>query len=167
MSFAYDGAYARDLNAMQANGAIAVTVYLTGNFAVDAGWVAEIHARGLGVVPNYEQAADELVNAGFSGGMAVGARAMAAAKALGVPADGSVAIVYSIDVNVAPALFPQIGAAFDGINAVTHGQYLAEAYGEGALIDWHRPRPRHRRIGHPRVVARQLTVWSRHATHSR
>jgi hypothetical protein len=134
--FAYDGAYARDLDAMVAHGAIAVTVYLTGNYAVPKSWVAQIHARGLGVVPNYEEAANELVYCGRTGGQSVGLRAMGAAIADRIPADNTVAILFSVDVNVQPFQFPLVGTAFDGINDVIKGRYLTDAYGEGALIDY-------------------------------
>jgi hypothetical protein len=136
MAVMFDGAYARDLAAMKASGAIAVSVYLTGNYAVPKSWVDQVRAAGLGVVPNYEQATNELVTAGMTGGIAVGQRAAAAATALGFPTDASVAIVYSVDVDVPPAQFAQIGLAFDGINSVTHGRFLTEVYAEGALIDY-------------------------------
>jgi hypothetical protein len=134
--FAYDGAFSRDLDAMVAHGAIAVTIYLTGSYAVPKSWVQQIHARGLGVVPNYEEAANELVYCGRPGGRNVGLRAMAAATSDDIPADGSVAILFSVDVNVQRAQFEQTGAAFDGINDAIKGRFLADAYGEGALIDY-------------------------------
>ena len=134
--YAYDGAYARNLDQMVAGGAVAVSVYLTGNFAVPKSWVDLVHSRGLGVVLNYEQAADELVYAGFAGGEAAGQRAVAAALALGAPTDGNESIVFSVDVNVPTGAFASVGAAFDGINAALAGRFLANYYGEGALGEY-------------------------------
>lgn len=134
--YVYDAASAKDINAEVAAGAIGVAVYLTGSFAVSAAWCATIHARGLAVFLNYEQAADELVYAGRAGGQGAGQRALSAAIALGAPANNTCAIAYSVDVNVPGSQFAQVGAAFDGINDVTHGKFQTHVYGEGALIDY-------------------------------
>lgn len=132
--YSYDAAYPPTLDQLAAGSPVAVAVYLTGEFAVPSGWPAQLLARGWAPVANYEQAADELVTCGRAGGRAVGQRAMAAAQRDGIPEGSS--IFYSVDVNVPPAQFEQVGQAFDGINDVTKGHYCTHVYGEGALIDY-------------------------------
>ena len=132
--YSYDAAYPPTLGQLAAGSPVAVACYLTAKFAVPSTWPAQIRGRGWVAVANYEEAADELVTCGRAGGQQVGARAMAAAERDGFPAGSS--IFYSVDVNVPASQFPQVGAAFDGINDVTRGHYCTHVYGEGALIDY-------------------------------
>lgn len=135
-AYLFDAAYKPDLAAVKRNGGIAMSVYLTGRFANTCAQPGELHALGLGVLGNYEEAADELVHAGHSGGVSVGQRAAAAYIAKGAPPRQGLGIAFSVDVEVQPAQFPAIGEAFDGIGMGLGGQFVPHVYGEGALIDY-------------------------------
>lgn len=133
--YAYDAAFAPDLNAIKANGGVAVNCYIAGQYAVDAQWVNKIRATGLAPWPNYEVALWELVS-NRATGRAAATRAIAAAKACGFPSNGSIYFPFSVDVNVSPSQYSSVGEAFKGINDVNKGQYLIACYGQGGLIDY-------------------------------
>lgn len=132
----FDAAYSPNLDAVVAAGGIGMTVYLTGDYAGTCAQPAALHAKGLGVLGNYEEAADELITAGYIGGVGIGQRAAAAYIAKGAPAGQGLGIAFSVDVNAPASTFPAVGAAFDGIKAGLAGRFVALCYGEGALIDY-------------------------------
>jgi hypothetical protein len=134
--YLFDEAYAPNLDAVKANSGIAMSVYLTGNYAGTCAQPGALLAAGLGVLGNYEQAADELLTAGHAGGVSVGQRAAAAYIGKGAPSGTGLGIAFSVDVNAPPSSFPAIGQAFDGIIQGLAGRFVALCYGEGALIDY-------------------------------
>lgn len=136
--YMYDAAYKPNLDQVVAHGGIAMSVYLTGSYANTCAQPSELHAKKLGALGNYEQAPDELLHCGKSGGVDIGKRAAAAYVAKGAPADKNLVIAYSVDVDAPPSSFPAIAEAFDGIRigAATVGQFRQKVYGEGALIDY-------------------------------
>lgn len=134
--YGYDAAYPPDPATVAGLGGQLMAVYLTGNYAVPANQSARIHAAGMGALLNYEEAADELVHAGRIGGQGVGQRSLAAALRQGAPGNGTIGIFYSVDVSVDPSQFGAVGQAFDGINDVIRGKFVAHVYGEGALAEY-------------------------------
>lgn len=131
---------ATELDGLKRAGAIAVCGYIVGTPGgmahIDKAHVDLILSKGLGFVPNWERKADYLVSCGKAGGFAAGMEALAACRALGVPDDGTVAVVFSWDTFVGPSLYPQCGEVADGIIQGLGGRYLFSAYGQGGLLDF-------------------------------
>jgi hypothetical protein len=132
----FDAAYKPNLQAVRAAGGVAMTVYLTGNYASTCAQPSALHAAGLGCLGNYEQAPGELLTCGYSGGVGIGQKAAAAYAAEGAPQNQGLGIAFSVDVNCPLASFAAVGDAFDGINQGLAGRFVAHVYGEGALIDY-------------------------------
>jgi hypothetical protein len=138
--YAYDGASAFDLAAAKDHGAVLITGYIVGHPGgmdpITPQRVRQIHALGMGFLPNWERGAGFLVSCSRAEGVAAGREAVAALRALGVPDDGTVACPFSWDVNVAPSQYARCGIAADGIIDGLAGRYLFTAYGQGGLIDY-------------------------------
>lgn len=111
-----------------------VAAYTDGQHGYTAAVIAQLRGEGISILANHENAANELLG-GYSAGVAAAQRAMAAVEAWGMPADGSCALFFSVDVSVPIGQFPIIDAAFDGIRHALQGRFLAGVYSEGALID--------------------------------
>jgi hypothetical protein len=138
--YAYDGASAFDLADAKAHGAVLITGYIVGHPGgmdpITAQRVHQIHALGMGFLPNWERGASYLVTASHAQALTAGNEAVAALRALSVPDDGTIACPFSWDVNVAPSQYAQCGAVADGIIEALAGRYLFTAYGQGGLIDY-------------------------------
>jgi hypothetical protein len=138
--YAFDGASPFSLTAAKKAGAVVITGYIVGHPGgmdpIDKARVTAIRKLGMGFLPNWERAADYLVNCGYTGGKAAGLEAVAALRKLGVPDDGTVACPFSWDVWLDPALYQQCGRVADGIIDGLGGHYLFTAYGQGGLIDY-------------------------------
>lgn len=132
----FDAAYKPDLAAVKAAGGIAMSVYLTGDYANTCAQPVDLHAAGLGSLGNYEQAADELTWTGQAGGVAIGQKAAEAYIGKGAPANAGLGIAFSADVNVAPADYPKVGAAITGVKQGMAGRFVTLLYGQGGLIDY-------------------------------
>lgn len=132
----FDAAYAPKLADVKAAGGIAMSCYLTGQYAATSPQPNRLHAAGLGALGNYERGAGELVACGYARGVEIGREAATAYIGKGAPAGQKLAIYFSVDVNAAPSTFPAIGRAFDGIKAGLAGRFVPRVYGEGALIDY-------------------------------
>jgi hypothetical protein len=138
--YAYDGASAFDLAAAKRHGAVLITGYIVGHPGgfnpIDQQRIRQIHALGMGFLPNWERGAAYLVNCSKADGVAAGREALAALRALGVPDDGTVACPFSWDVSIDPSRYAHCGDVADGIIAGLAGHYLFSAYGQGGLIDY-------------------------------
>jgi hypothetical protein len=132
---AYDGAYLRAVTQVKAVGGIAMNLYVSGMYAVPTGYANTVRAAGVGCWPNYEVGLWELVS-NKAAGEAAARRGVADAIRAGFPADGTIWFPFSVDVNVPPSRYGEVGAAFDGINAVVAGRFLVGCYGQGGLIDY-------------------------------
>lgn len=131
--YCYDAAYSPDLAKVKANGGIAVNGYLTGGYATSTTQPAAARAAGLGYVPTYEEAPNELVGASRATGQAVGRKILAAFQAKGIPLDGTVAVYPSVDVyDGSPT---NCNTAWQGIRDIIAGKISVRAYAEGAVID--------------------------------
>ncbi|MGZ4524099.1 MAG: hypothetical protein ACXVXO_11895 [Mycobacteriaceae bacterium] len=130
---AYDAAYAPSLATVRQAGGVAVNHYLTGIYAGSSTQPRLARAAGLGCILTYEQGPSELVGTSRAYGRMVGQRAVTAAVAAGAPADGSVAIFFSVDVNVANA--GDCDQAFLGIRDACAGKFQVRAYAQGSVID--------------------------------
>lgn len=132
----YDGASAPDIAAVKAAGGILVPCYLVGPYAVAPQRGVELRAEGLGAFYNWERQPDFLTNCGVPGGVDAASDAITAILGQGVPADGTIGIAYSVDVEVDPTNYHLVGDAFSGINQEHAGRFLAKVYGQGGLIDY-------------------------------
>lgn len=130
--YGYDAAFFQPAE-LVASGCVVVFVYTDGTHAYSAADVAKIH-EVKPIVFNHENAQTELAG-GYAAGALAAKHAVAAVIAYGAPTDGSVAILYSVDLNVAAGSFAPYRAAFDGINDYHGGRFKTGVYGEGALID--------------------------------
>nr|QOL00352.1 hypothetical protein [uncultured organism] len=130
----YDAAFVPTA-AIVARKPTAMSLYTDGGHATPLSTVQAFRKAGIPIWPNHENAANELLGGG-SAGTAAAQHAVAAVCSWGVPTNGTVDIVYSVDVNTPATEFPTIGAAFGAINAVHAGRFNAKCYGEGALIDY-------------------------------
>lgn len=133
-SIAYDAAYAPNLDTVKAKGAIAVNHYLTGIYAGTSTQPVDAHRKGLGSIITYEQGPSELVGLSRAGGREVGNRILTAARALGVPLDGTVAVYPSVDVNVATDRMDSCDPAYRGLRDVLGRKLSIRCYGEFDLI---------------------------------
>lgn len=116
-------------SAMAAYGIKAVCRYLTGaGKAVSKAEIQALHAAGIGVVLNFEQAAGD-AKGGASRGKAAGAIARATAKALGAPK--GTPIYYSVDFDVTT----EMSAVLAYLRAADSADYPARAYGEASVLD--------------------------------
>ena len=134
--YLYDAATAPDLDEVKAHGGIAMSVYLTGSYADSGAQPDALHAKGLGVLGNYEEAIDELLYCGRDGGVDIGRRAAEAYMGKGAPAGLGLGIAFSVDLSADESTFGAIGTAFDGIREGLDGRFVPKVYGEGALINY-------------------------------
>ena len=138
--YAYDGASPFSLSDAKAKGAILITGYIAGHPGgydpISKARVNEIRAAGMGFLPNWEIGADYLVTCGKSGGLAAGKQAVAALTSLGVPYNGTIAVVFSWDTYIQPAQYAQCAQVADGIIEGLAGKYLFSAYGQGGLLSY-------------------------------
>lgn len=132
----FDAAYRPDLVKVKAAGGIAMSVYLTGQYASTCASPAELRAAGLGALGNYEEGASELLTCGEAGGRTIGQRAASAAISKGFPANTGLGIAFSLDVNTPASKLAAVGSAFVGIAAGLAGRFVPLVYGEGAAIDY-------------------------------
>lgn len=132
----FDAAYRPDLAAVKAAGGIAMSVYLTGQYASTCASPAQLHTAGLGALGNFEEAANLLTTCGRAGGLDIGRRAAAAYAAEGAPTGQGLGIAFSLDVRTAASQFPAVGDAFAGIAAGMGDRFVPLVYGEGAAIDY-------------------------------
>jgi hypothetical protein len=136
--YAFDAASPAPANVYKQNGAIAVSVYVSGDYAQDANHVKSLRTAGLGPWPNYERGLWELVEAtdDRSAGRAAGRQGVSDAKRCGFPADGTVWFPFSLDVRLDPTRYNEAANAFRGIQEENAGQYLISCYGQGGLITY-------------------------------
>jgi hypothetical protein len=138
--YAYDGASPFNLSAAKAHGAVLITGYIVGHPGgmnpINRARVRQIHALGMGFLPNWERGASYLVTASHFDGLAAGREAVPALRALGVPDDGTVACPFSWDTYIDPSKYAHCGLVADGIIEGLAGRYLFTAYGQGGLIDY-------------------------------
>lgn len=128
------------LRAVRAHGGIGVTVYIVGTPGgmrhATAADVAAARALSLGVVPNWERAADFFRTATLADCKAAGAEALAACRALGFPDDGSVGVPFSFDYQVPASGYAhateQLLACGDGMG----GHYQPIGYAQIDLINY-------------------------------
>lgn len=131
--YCFDAAYAPDLAKVKAAGGVAVNGYLTGTYATSTTQPAAARAAGLGYVPTYEEAPNELVGASRAVGQNVGRKILAAFQRLGIPLDGTVAVYPSVDVyDGTPS---DCNNAWWGIRDIIAGKISVRCYAEGAVID--------------------------------
>ena len=133
--YAYDAAYAPNLASIKSSSGIAMNCYVSGTYAVDATWVNKIRAAGLGAWPNYERGLWELMQSAndYVAGQQAAQVGIADAIRCGFPKNGTIWFPFSVDVNVDPTRYNEVGSAFDGINNVNAGRYLISFYGQGGL----------------------------------
>jgi hypothetical protein len=139
--YAYDGANPGfDLAAAKANGGIVATVYIVGTPGgmphADRARVAAIRAAGMGVLPNWERAADFFGTCTVADARAAGVEALAACKALGFPADGTIQVPFSFDFDVPSTRFREMGAKVDAVTAGLTSAYVPMVYAQTDLIDY-------------------------------
>ncbi|MGH3265048.1 MAG: hypothetical protein ACRDNS_24000, partial [Trebonia sp.] len=132
----FDAAYKPDLAAVKAAGGIAMSVYLTGQYASTCASAAQLHADDLGALGNFEEGSADLTSCWESGGVQIGKRAAAAYIAEGAPAGKGLGLAFSLDINTPSSEFGAVGAAFDGIRVGLNGQFVPLVYAEGAAIDY-------------------------------
>jgi hypothetical protein len=124
---------------VKAAGGIWLNLYVSGhpggmNPAPD-GFAKTVAAGGLGSNPNYERTLWELVSDRPTG-QAAARIGIADAIRVGYPTDGTVALRFSVDVDLDPTRYHAAGAAFDGINDINAGRFRIGCYGQGGLIDY-------------------------------
>lgn len=156
MTFAYDGASMFDLAAAKNAGGIIATVYIVGSPGgmphADKARVDAIRAQGLGALPNWERAANFFLTCSVTDAKAAGVEALAACKALGFPADGSIQVAFSIDVQVPPSRFAEIGQKVDAAGAGLTSAYQVMVYAQSDLIDY--------LVAHGHVTGKQWLMGS-------
>lgn len=156
MTFAYDGASMFDLAAAKNAGGIIATVYIVGNPGgmphADKARVDAIRAQGLGALPNWERAADFFLTCSVADAKAAGVEALAACKSLGFPGDGSIQVAFSIDVQVPPSRFAEIGQKVDAAGAGLTSAYQVMVYAQSDLIDY--------LVAHGHVTGKQWLMGS-------
>jgi hypothetical protein len=138
--YAYDGASPFDLAAAKAHGAVLITGYIVGHPGgmdpITPRRVRQIHALGMGFLPNWERAADFFRTASLADCRNAGKEALAACRSLGVPDDGTVGVPFSFDYQVPASGFPratdQLAACGDGMG----GHYQPLGYGQVDLINY-------------------------------
>jgi hypothetical protein len=135
-----DGATA-DLSRLQAvknHGGIGVSVYIVGTpggmRCANQRDVDTARSLGLGVLPNWERAADYFRTCTLDQAHAAGVEAKQACQRLGFPDDGSVTVIFSFDYQVPatgfPAALDRLKACHDGLGAA----YKAASYAQSGLI---------------------------------
>lgn len=133
--FVCDYAWARPSPAaIKAAGFVAVCRYLshdTTGKTLTGPELSALHAAGLGVVLNFEDAAGR-AQGGFSAGQADAQFANQLAASLGAPSD--VAIYYSVDTDPGSPLSATITAYIHGLVAVP--QRPVGIYGGAGLVQW-------------------------------
>ena len=136
MSLMYDAAYGQtlDLPDCRRRGAIAISHYVTGQYATTSPQPAAIRAAGMGALLNWERTAGALVGLSRFGGQAIGREFLNVADPA-CPQDGTVAGYFSVDVDVAAGNLDACDQAFLGIDDVLRGHFRTAVYGEGDLID--------------------------------
>lgn len=140
---AYDGATPWSpvrLRQAKQHGAIAVSVYIVGTPGgmphADKADVAAALSAGLGVLPNWERAADFFRTASIADCTNAGKEALAACRAVRLPDDGSVGVAFSFDYEVAVGRYAhatdQLKACGDGMG----GHYQPLGYAQIDLINY-------------------------------
>jgi hypothetical protein len=104
--YAYDGASPFDLAAAKAHGAVLITGYIVGHPGgmdpITPQRVRQIHALGMGFLPNWERAADFFRTASLADCRNAGKEALAACRALGVPDDGTIGVRSASTIRCPP-----------------------------------------------------------------
>lgn len=139
--YLFDGADPTfDLDKAKAAGAIAISVYIVGNPGgmahADAARVAAIRAKGMGVLPNWERAADFFSTCSVAAAQGAGAEAQVAARSLGFPTDGTVQVPFSFDFDCPSSRFPEMGQKVDAIAAGLTTAFIPMVYAQIDLIDY-------------------------------
>lgn len=138
--YGYDGASPFNLRAARKHGGIVATVYIVGTpggFAhADRARVNEIRAHGMGVLPNWERAADFFRTATLADCRAAGREALEACRALGIPDDGTVGVAFSFDYQVPASGFARATAQLKACGEGMAGHYRPLGYGQIDLIEY-------------------------------
>lgn len=137
---AYDGASPFDLADAKAAGGILITGYIVGHPGgldpIGKERVQQALALGLGVLPNWERAADYFLTCTVADAKTAGVEALTACRALGFADDGSVGVAFSFDVQVPASRFAEMGSKVDAITAGLAGHYLTVVYAQQSLIEY-------------------------------
>jgi hypothetical protein len=135
--YAFDGASPFDLAAAKANGAAVITGYVIGRpggmAPIDKARVDQILAMGMAFLPNAELAANFFETCTLAEAQAMGAATAAANRALGIPADNTVACPASFDFD-----FTDYEVKYQKLLAYGRGLvgYLPRAYGPQGFLDY-------------------------------
>lgn len=140
-NYLFDGADPTfDLDKAKAAGAIAISVYIVGDPGgmahANAQRVAEIRSKGMGVLPNWERAANFFSTCSVADAKGAGAEALAAARSLGFPADGTVQVAFSFDFDCPSSRFPEMGQKVDAVSAGLTTAFIPMVYAQIDLIDY-------------------------------
>lgn len=111
-----------------------VSLYTDGGHAATIFDAVSLQTAGIGILWNHENAPNELAG-GYAAGVAAAQHAIAPVIAAGTPTDGTVAVFYSVDVDIPTTAFQPWVDAFAGINVTHAGRFRVGCYGEGALIN--------------------------------
>jgi hypothetical protein len=143
MSYCFDGATPWNrsrLKSVKRHGGVAVSVYIVGTpggMRCAAKQDVDLaRSLGLGVLPNWERAADFFRHATLIDCRAAGREALAACRALGFPDDGSVSVAFSFDFQIPASQYGEMADKLAAINDVLGGHYRGVAYGQFGLIDY-------------------------------
>ena len=135
--YAFDGASPFDLAAAKANGAVVITGYVIGRpggmAPIDKARVDQVLSMGMRFLPNAELAADFFQTCTLAEAQQMGAEASAANRALGLPADNTVACPASFDFDFTDyeAKYQKLLAYGRGLNG-----YLPRAYGPYGFLEY-------------------------------
>lgn len=137
---AYDGAGPFDLNSAVKHNAILITGYLVGSpggfSPINKTRVTNIRNKGLGFLPNWERAADFFRTASIADCKTAGVEAAKACRALGVPDDGSVAVAFSYDYEIASSAYPAMLNKLEACGKGMGDAYLPIAYGQYGFLQY-------------------------------
>jgi hypothetical protein len=139
--YAFDAANPKiSAAAMVKHGGIVAPVYIVGNPGgmphADNARVTELRAAGLAPLPNWERAADFFKHATIADAQAAGREALAACRACGFPADGSIDVAFSFDFEIPPANYPAMARLLAAVQTGLGGSYRAIAYAQSGFIDY-------------------------------
>lgn len=131
--FMYDAAFAPNLAACKARGAVAMSHYLTGTYGGTSAQPRAIRAAGMGAVFNWERDPGALIGASREQGRNIAVEALAAID----PAAprGKIACYFSVDKDVLNSRLGSCDQGFLGIRDVLGTAVRPAVYGELGLID--------------------------------
>lgn len=143
MSYLFDGATPWDasrLASVKAHGGIAVSVYIVGSpggmRCANAADVKLARSLGLGVLPNWERAADFFSTCTVAEAYNAGVEAAVAARRLGFPSGAGVGVAFSFDFQCPASRYAEMTEKLTQAGKGMGGAFVPLGYGQAGLCDY-------------------------------